>query len=400
MPGSPVLRVVARFTASRRLARVRVTTALDALDEGGLGATAGRVLSKASWRDTRPLPTPGVLRWAQDERVDHVAVGAAGWPSGAKVLHLRPRDPAKVMSVTVESRRDAAAHWLITRHGMVDLRAGGTLVAEEDRLLGSGDVVAVAGAMARGAQGLDLDPASPSGAALHAVATALAFDATGAWRERLTDARRAELAGFATRHLARLEAGEAEGVDLGYVALAADALRRAGVVGAEVQARLVARLVARLDDAGVLRGPGAPSLAAQALATLAFARAACGPCSEDAAAALAAALGAVTAGGGALDFAGAKVEAAAEAEGVALLARAAGAAVLAAEASAPVPAQAVERGRQLHRIAVNLLRPMVQPRTGMLAVLGPAGMAPGLQALVTLALMAPERLVLGAPAPA
>jgi hypothetical protein len=150
----------------------------------------------------------------------------------------------------------------------------------------------------------------------------------------------------------------------------------------------------------VLRGPGSPSLAAQALAALAFARAACRPGDVEAAVALAAALGAVTAAGGGIAFAGAKVEATAEPEGVALLARAAGAAVLAAEAGAPVAPQVTEHGKQLHRLAVNQLRPMVQPRAGMLAVLGPAGITPGLQALATLALMAPERLVLGARAPA
>ena len=94
------------------------------------------------------------------------------------------------------------------------------------------------------------------------------------------------------------------------------------------------------------------------------------------------------------------MDAAAEAEGVALLARAAGAAVLAAEAGAPVTPATLERGRQLHRIAVNLLRPLVQPRGASLAVVGPQGVTPGLQALVTLALLAPDRLVLVRPSAA
>jgi hypothetical protein len=40
-----------------------------------------------------------------------------------------------------------------------------------------------------------------------------------------------------------------------------------------------------------------------------------------------------------------------------------------------------------------LLRPLVRPRDGRLEVHGPQGLAPGLQALLTLGFMAPERLV-------
>jgi hypothetical protein len=263
----------------------------------------------------------------------------------------------------------------------------------EDRLLGP---EAAPEALAGGMKGSPDAAAAPSGAVLLAVATALQFDAAGAWRERMPDARRAALAGFAARHLARIEAGEPDGLDLACAALAADALRRAGVM-ADAQPRLVARLAARLRD-GVVGGPGA-GLAAQAMAALAFARAAALP-DGAAAEALSATLGAVALQGAGLVIGGAPLDAAAEAEGIALMARAAGAAVLAAEAGAPVPPATLERAKQLHRIGVNLLRPLVQPRGAILAVVGPGGMTPGLQALVAMAMIAPDRLVLARPAAA
>ena len=386
-PGSPVLRVTASFRAARRLERVRITTAADGLDEAGLGATAGKLLEQEAWVEAAPPAAAGSAKWADGRPVAQLALGQAGWPASAPVLQIRLLDPARLMSVTAEARRPGAVHWLVLRHGFVTLAAGETLTVSEERLLGPEVAPAI---LAAGMQGLELDPAAPSGAVLQAVASALQFDAAGAWRDRMEEARRAALSGFALRQLGRIEAGSPGGLDLAYAALAADALRRAGVVEDAVPARLAARLSALVDDGGVLRAPDA-SLAAQAVAALAFARLGDGG-------AVARLLGAVTPGR-ALGFAGGKVDAAAEAEGVALLARAAGAAVLAAEAGLPIPPEAVDRGKQLHRAAVNLLRPLVQPRGPVLAVVGPRGVTPGLQALATMALLAPERLVFGAPQP-
>jgi hypothetical protein len=86
------------------------------------------------------------------------------------------------------------------------------------------------------------------------------------------------------------------------------------------------------------------------------------------------------------------LDAAEDPEGVALLARAAGAAALAAEAGARLPDAAIETGRETHRMAVTLLRPLVRPRLGILEVVARGGVAGGLQALTTLALLAPDRL--------
>jgi hypothetical protein len=301
------------------------------------------------------------------------------------------------MSVTAQALRGGALHWLLLRHGPVTLGAGESLEVEEERLLAPGDPAAVASAMARGARGLDLDAAGPSGAVLQAVATALLFDATGAWKTALGAERRDRLRAFAARHLARLEAGAADGAELAQAAVAADTLRRAGEgAAAAVQARLLARLAALRDEDGVVRAPGEPaSLAAQALAILAFARAAAWPDGGAAAGTLVAALGAVAvAPEGGLRFAGAALDATEDAEGIALLARAAGAAVMAAEAGAPLPDAAIAAARETHRLAVTLLRPLVRPRLGILEVVGRGGVTGSLQALTTLALLAPDRAVL------
>jgi hypothetical protein len=394
---SPVVGVTARFTASRRLTRLRITTAADGLDEAGLGATAARLQEGEAWHEAAPPAAPGATRWADGTPVAHLALGAAGWPRGAPVLHLRPRDPSRVMSVTARAARGGALHWLLLRHGPVTLRAGESLVVEEDRLLATGDPAVMADAMARGAKGLDLDVAAPSGAVLQAVAAALLLDAGGAWAEGMAPERRARLRDFAARHAARLEGDGADLADLAWTAVAADTLRRAGVPGAEaMQARLLARLAPLCDAEGVVRAPGEPpSLSAQALAILAFARGAAWPDGGAALASLATALGAVAAEpGSGLRFAGSAPDAAEEPEAVALLARAAGAAVLAAEAGARLPDPLIARAREIHRMAVTLLRPLVRPRLGTLEVAGRGGVAGGLQALTTLALLAPDRLAL------
>jgi hypothetical protein len=391
---SPVLKLEVRFTASRAVTQLRVTTALDAMEEEGLGAAAGALLSAGAWTEKVPPAAPGGAYWARGVPVAHLAVGAAGWPAGAPAAHLRPHDPARVVSVHADTRREGAVHWLLLRHGQVDLAAGETLVVREDRLLAPGEVGAVARMLAAGAPpGLDLDPAPDAGAPLRAVAAALLMDATGAWRERLTEARRAVLIGFAERQVARLAASE-DAADLASALLGADALGRAcGAVGPDELPALAARLVAALGAV-----PGSVTLGTRALAVLALARGAAWSDGAVAAAALPAVLeriGASAPGTApALMLDGVPIDPLAEAEGVAVLARAVGAVVLAAGAGAMLAPEAVAKARELHRIAIALLRPLARPRDGRLEVQGPRGLAPGLQALVTLALLAPDRLIL------
>jgi hypothetical protein len=100
-----------------------------------------------------------------------------------------------------------------------------------------------------------------------------------------------------------------------------------------------------------------------------------------------------------LSIAGRRIEPAAELAGVAILARAAGAVVLAREAGAAIPRPTLDRALALHRTAIGLLRPQVRPVGGTLQVGPPDRLAPGPQALVALALLAPDRHAFGSLAP-
>jgi hypothetical protein len=378
---SPVIRVVVRFTALRPLARLRVTTALDALTDSGLGPAALRLKDGGAWRDAELPNAPGPARLAAGQPVSKLVLGRR--EAGAPVAVLRPLDPARVMSVTGQSRGPGALHWLLLRHGPATLRAGESLEIAEDRLLAH-----------EGDPGTAAADAAPCGAALQAVAAALLLDAGGAWPDRLPPERRAALQAFARRQAARIEAGAAEATDLARAAVGADALRRAGEPdAAALQSRLLARLETLTDPAtGLLRG-AMRDLPAQALAVLALARAAAWP--GAATAALAGALAPFEARPGeGLRFAGAPVDPVQDAEGLALLARAAGAAALAAEAGAALPPALAAQAQAVHRAAITLLRPLARPRLGILEVAGRGGVTASLQALATLALLAPDRLAL------
>lgn len=389
-PASPVLRVEIRFTAARALSQLRVSTALDAVAEDGLGGTTARLMEAGAWRDAAPPAAPGAERWARGTPVAHLAVGTAGWPAGAPAAHLRPQDPARVLSVTAQAQRGGEVHWLILRHGPMDLAAGQTLVVREDRLLAPGEVETVAGLMAAGLPpGLAPDPRPDPGAALRAVAAALLFDAGGTWAEPLPAPRRAALLAFAEDQIARLSAlgGVA---NLASALLGTDSLRRAGRPGEDVLPALALRLARALEAAPA-------DLGARALAMLALARSATWTDAGVAAEALPALLDGIGASAPgtapALMLGEQRVDPLAGAEDVAMLARAAGAVVLAAGAGAPIAPAAVAKARDLHRIAVALLRPLVRPHKGRLEVHGSQGLAPGLQALLTLGFMLPERLV-------
>jgi hypothetical protein len=389
-PATPVLRVEVRFTATRALSRLRVTTALDAVAEEGAGGTAARLMEGGAWRDALPPAAAGAERWARGAPVAHLAVGAAGWPAGAPAAHLRPQDPARVLSVTAQAQQGGEVHWLLLRHGPVDLAAGQTLVVREDRLLAPGRVETVAATMAAGLPaGLAPDPRPDPGAALRAVAAALLFEAGGGWANPLPTPRRAALLAFAEDQVARLSAmgGVAE---LASAVLGADSLRRAGRSGQDALPALARRLAGALEAAPA-------DLGARALVMLALARSATWTDAAAAAEALPGLLEGIGASAPgtapALMLGGERLDPLAEAEGVAMLARAVGAVALAANAGAPIPPVAVAKARELHRITVALLRPLVRPREGRLEVHGPHGLAPGLQALLALGFMAPERLV-------
>lgn len=271
--GSPLLRLTVTFTAAagQHLSRLRLSTALDQLGNGGLEMAEGRVaVAETGWRDFAAPQTAGLSLWAEATPVPHVAIGLAGWPAGAATLHIRPQAPAQVMSVKAVAARPAALHWLILRHGPANLAPGATLVVREDRLLAAGTRAAAAarvmGFAGDAVAGLDLDPLPPQGAALNAVATQLLFAARKSYRAALAAERQVALEGWFDRHMAALMAGDPGVADLAWAILAAETRQRAGAA-APVEA-LLPRLLALQNEAGAFGG----DLAGHAAALLALAR--------------------------------------------------------------------------------------------------------------------------------
>ncbi len=422
--GSPVLRLTVTFTAGAMpLHDLRLTTAVDAMSVAGLELAEAEIgtatATGTGWRRIPPPAGPGLFPWAEAEPVAHIALGAEGWPEDAPSLHLRPAQPGAIVSLKAETPRAGVLHWLILRHGRAELLPGQSLVVREERLLALGMRGEAAARALAGpdAPGLDLDPLPPSGAALNAVATVLLLDAADAYATPLSAPRRATLAAWMERHAARLAAGPPGLEDLAYATLAMEAASR--VTGADASRdRLddfTARILARQGRDGAFRDAGGapPTLPAHALALLALARAwphrdAASPLAGAIAAGLAALSPGMVplsgAGDGAvaegLVLAGAGPQSAHRfAEGLGLLTRAAGAVVLACRTTPD--GKLNTQARALHRQAIALVRPLVQPRgAGFTVSPSPfGGMAtPAAQAAVTLALMAPDAALPALPA--
>jgi len=400
---SPLLRLTVRFTASHALTQLRLTTALDALGATGPGFAEATLHVAEGWRPFAPPTEPTLLVLAEEPPVAHVALGQAGWPEGGPTLHLRPVAPMRVKDVKVVAEDPGALHWLVLRHGPADLPAGGSCEVQEVRLLaaGIGAEAAAQAMLSPGLAGMDLEPFAPSGAALLAVADQLLLDSAGAYRAPLGPARRAVLAGFFDRHLAALLAGTPEVEDLALALAAVEARLRDGAAVQPVLEDLAARLLALQGDLG---GFGKAGLPGHAAALLALARVARrlpgGPPLQ----AIARGLRALQPGEADLTVAGAgSTEAGRHAEGLGLAARALGALLLAVEEAAlPLTPAETEALTTLHRQALALLRPLVQPYEGMLEVRAASrggGATPAAQAAVALALMAPDALVLRLPIP-
>jgi hypothetical protein len=400
---SPVLRLTVSFRAARGVARLRLTTAADALGAMGLDLAVARLHQGGAWAD-QPAPAgKGLATWAEAAPVAHLALGREGWPATGPTLHLRPGAPAAVASVKAVAERAGALHWLLLRHAVPDLAAGATATVREDRLLAPGTTAdAAAQAMvANGMEGLDRVPSAPSGAALAAVAAQLLLASAGAYRVPPPPDRLAALAAWFDRRLPALVAARPPVEEVALALLAAEQRLRAGpsAVARRGMAELAARLLAAQRPAG---GFGEAGLPAHAAAMLALAR---GATQLPAAAPLLRALQALQPGEVGVTVAGeAPGDPAREAEGLGLLLRALGALHLAAEDGAvALPAEAQERVQALHRQVLGLIRPLVRPREGMLevAAFDPGGSAtPASQAAVALGLMAPETLTMRVPVPA
>jgi hypothetical protein len=415
---TPVLRLTVTFTAAATaLAMLRVTTAVDAMDEAGLDLAAGRIAVGGEWRDIAAPKQRGLEIWAEGAPTGHIALGVAGWLAEAPALHIRPAVPAGVMGVKAVATHPGALHWLIIRHGPTSLAPGATLVVREERLLAVGTQAEAASRAMAGPQtgGLDLDPQAPPAAGLNAVAGWLLFAAAGAYREPFAAARATALTAWLDRQLARLLAGAPGAEELGHAAQATEArLRATGEAGFSAQlGDLTGRLLALQGPDGAFRdADGATaSLGAHAVAVTALARALPHLDPGRLAPAIGAALAAVAPGpvelraggrvtqveGLALLGAG-PVPQARFAEQLGLLARAAGAVVLAAAASGAATApEILAQAEALHRQAVALLRPLVRIQAGGLDVApSPLGGAatPAAQAAVGLGLLAPDALIL------
>jgi hypothetical protein len=426
---SPLLRLSVTFTAApgQRLRRLRLTTAVDQLGAEGTGLAEGLVATgpaeAMAWRDIGAPAQAGLSVWADEKDakpVPHLALGCPGWPAQGPVLHIRPAEADRVMSVKAVATRPGALHWLILRHGPTDLSAGLSFVIREDRLLAGGGTPPRASAAAMEAalragdavSGLDLEPMPPSGAALNAVATQLVLAAHGAYRAPLPAARVAALEAWYERELAALLAGPAKAADLGFAALATEARLRAGGRRPEFDLLMQRILAAQAADGRFQEAGDAPAtLAGHAVLLLALARATTSLDPARLAGPIGRALAAVQPGIVALEdgvrttpveglaLAGAgPMPLRDHALATGLMTRALGAVLLAAEMRPDaVPAEALAHARALHRQAVALLRPLVRPAGAALEVAssplgGPANAAG--QAAVVLALMAPDAAIL------
>lgn len=426
---SPLLHVTVTFTAAAALRNLRLTTAVDGLSDSGFAEGAAQA---AAWRNFAAPAKAGTETWVQAATkaktgpemgpASHIAVATDGWWADGPALHIRPADPAGVMNATATAARPGLLHWLLLRHGPVDLGAGGTLVVREERFLSLGLTgPEAAGAMmsAEPAVRLDLAPMPPQGATLNAIGTHLLFAASGAYRSPVPPERQAALADWFNAHLARLLAGVPSLEDLAQAALGVEARVRAEGRPSHAAALgdLAGRLLALQGDDGAFRerdgrvaGP-----AAHAMALLALARAVPHLDPARLAPAIDAALAAVrpgtvelvaaprrTSAEGLLVGAATRQSEFRYAEGVALVARAAGAVVLAASASPGVLSQATTgRAEELQHQAIALLRPLIRLQGTMLEVMpAPLGGAPNptTQAAAMLGLMAPDAMILGLPA--
>ncbi|WP_139225921.1 hypothetical protein [Falsiroseomonas stagni] len=414
---SPLLRVTVTFTATAALRRLRVTTAADGLSDSGFADVS--VHAAGAWTAFAPPAAAGTAAVSPTGPVTHLGVATDGWWPDGPSLHLRPADPARVMHASATALKAGQLHWLLLRHGPIDLPPGGSLTVREDRLLSiglTGPEAARAMLPGAGMEGLDRHPLPPQGATLNAIGTHLLFAAAEAYRTPVPAERRAALAAWFDAQLARLQAGDPGLEDLAQAALGVEArLRTEGRPGhAAALGDLAGRLLALQGEDGAFRerDGGIASPAAHAQALLALARALpqldparLAPAIHAAVAAVWPATVELVAGPRLVAAEGLRVGDAIRqselryAEGVSLMARAAGAVVLAATASPGVLAEAtIGQAEELHHQAIALLRPLVRLQGGVLEVMpSPFGgdPEPTTQAAAILGLMAPDAVILG-----
>ena len=296
----PVLRLTVTLRARTPLSALRATTALDALS-GAAPPFARASIGRAGGQAPRADGPFGEDELLSGGAADSVHLLQSGPAEEALAAHLRPRAAASVFSLRLRGR-EGAPHWLVLRHTLPDLPAGGTATLQEDRLLARG----VAPGTPEAALRLMRAPAALAGrdpgqagiaAPLAAVAATLLNAA--ALVPPLPQGEVARLRDLLDRHLAALPETEdalLPVAELAPLALALDAAWRAGGL-ARHRRRLIEALAA-LAAAASPEGAIGAGLAEHGAAVLALARGAAPAAEPWLAAALHRAVMALDAGAG------------------------------------------------------------------------------------------------------
>ncbi|MBI0536698.1 hypothetical protein D9599_14040 [Roseomonas sp. KE2513] len=272
----PLLRLTVTLRASPRtgLSSLRMTTAADALSDAVPPfehASVGRDGAQAL-RGEAPFEDDELI--AQDA-IDSVHLWQSGRPEEALALHIRPRAGEALFSVRVRGR-DGAPHWLVLRHGLPNVPAGGTATVREDRLLALGTAQGGPAAALRLMRVPTMltsrDPGQIGiGSTLSALA-ATVLNAPGFARPLPRD-RLAVLQDLLDRQITALpdeEASAAPVAELAALSLAMDAAWRAG--GLPRDRRRLRALLSRLSEAASPAGAFGRSLEEHGAAILALAR--------------------------------------------------------------------------------------------------------------------------------
>ena len=271
----PLLRLTVTLRATPRtgLSSLRLTTAADALSDAA-PPFAHASVGRGGTQDGRAESSFDEDELIAQGAIDSFHLWQSGPPERALALHIRPRAGEAVFSVRARGR-NGAPHWLVLRHSVPDLPAGGTATVREDRLLALG--VAEGGATAtlrlmRVPTALaSRDPGQMGiGATLSALA-ATALNAPGFARPLPRD-RLAALQDLLDRQIAALpeEAAALPVPELAALSLAMDAAWRAG--GLPRDRRRLRALLARRGGAARAGGVLGTGLVEHGAAILALAR--------------------------------------------------------------------------------------------------------------------------------
>ena len=197
-----LLRVTLRAAPGIVLSRLRLTTACDALSDIPRTCHVGVAGTYA----TPKLPPAGAA-YLHRGSLDHLLLAEAGNPGFAHTLHLRPRQPDHVASLSATTREDGRLQWVVLRHAAPPIPAGGEFaIAEERLLLASGDLAQapMVGALLDSPEALaGIDPSASydHGAELNAVATYWRHAMAGSYAAPVPPERLAVLRTWFDRHL-------------------------------------------------------------------------------------------------------------------------------------------------------------------------------------------------------